>query len=564
MKLSWFSSVFTLCIVLGLITSSVLSGPVRRQTDLRDVPYWWGPKSNCKDRLPTGNAVTPSPTPTRAPTAVNSVAPTTPGTPTARPSPTSKPSPTSTPVPSEPPRQAFITRRGSTLYEGSQPFRFISVNVPSLLINGDKPDNGWVYPEPYEQDDQMRSVAGLGGRVARTYTLSVKYHITGANSYSERGFVALDNAIAAASRHGVRLIIPFINHDITAYGTGGDAYFYGSYAAFANLRGSRRAEAFFTDSVVIEDFKKFISYVLNRRNTVTGVRYGDDPTILAWQTGNELGGWEGAPAPAEWLSTIAAHIKSHAKQLVMDGTIGGTQRWRGLRDPNIDIFTNHYYGVNDKDPMRRHAQVAADSGKAFIAGEYGLTNPSTYVAIMDETLNNPNIAGSMIWSLRGHSINGGFFVHGEGKLDTTGAYDIVSYHVPGFPANTADKFGPEEATVIPALRQRALAIQGLPADTPHPTPIPPVLLSARNGQLRWRGSAWAAYYNIYRSSRRDGIESAEPLAAGVLDRFSAHRVLKEAMYTDGTGSQARYWYMIRAIGVEGQQSAPSNVIASRD
>ena len=31
-----------------------------------------------------------------------------------------------------------------------------------------------------------------------------------------------------------------------------------------------------------------MSYLLNRRNTITGVRYGDDPTVLAWETGNEM------------------------------------------------------------------------------------------------------------------------------------------------------------------------------------------------------------------------------------------------------------------------------------
>ena len=40
-----------------------------------------------------------------------------------------------------------------------------------------------------------------------------------------------------------------------------------------------------------------MAYVLNRRNTITGVRYGDDPCVLAWETGNELQyNWKGGTA----------------------------------------------------------------------------------------------------------------------------------------------------------------------------------------------------------------------------------------------------------------------------
>ena len=43
-----------------------------------------------------------------------------------------------------------------------------------------------------------------------------------------------------------------------------------------------------TDPELIGDYKNIITYVLNRKNTVTGVRYRNDKAILAWETGNEL------------------------------------------------------------------------------------------------------------------------------------------------------------------------------------------------------------------------------------------------------------------------------------
>ncbi|KAH9248013.1 hypothetical protein BASA81_014351 [Batrachochytrium salamandrivorans] len=67
----------------------------------------------------------------------------------------------------------------------------------------------------------------------------------------------------------------------------------------------KKPEEFFTDAQLIQDFKDLLTFILNRRNTVNGVRYGDDSSILGWQTGNELGSWEGQPPPAAWTIEIA-------------------------------------------------------------------------------------------------------------------------------------------------------------------------------------------------------------------------------------------------------------------
>ena len=45
---------------------------------------------------------------------------------------------------------------------------------------------------------------------------------------------------------------------------------------------------------------------------------GDDPAILAWETGNEL-----QNVPADWTTDIANYIKGLApRQLTMDGSYG--------------------------------------------------------------------------------------------------------------------------------------------------------------------------------------------------------------------------------------------------
>ena len=44
---------------------------------------------------------------------------------------------------------------------------------------------------------------------------------------------------------------------------------------------------FYTDPTIIGWYKEWIAHVLERTNTLTGVRYKDDPTIAMWELGNE-------------------------------------------------------------------------------------------------------------------------------------------------------------------------------------------------------------------------------------------------------------------------------------
>ena len=80
--------------------------------------------------------------------------------------------------------------------------------------------------------------------------------------------------------------------------------------------------------------------LLTHVNQYTGVAYKDDPTIMAWETGNELGGWmlNGGAPPAAWTLEIAAYIKSLApNQLVSDGTDGLQDESGNLENNGLDV-----------------------------------------------------------------------------------------------------------------------------------------------------------------------------------------------------------------------------------
>lgn len=108
-----------------------------------------------------------------------------------------------------------------------------------------------------------------------------------------------------------------------------------------------------TDVEMIESFKLIIDKLLNRVNSINGIRYGEDSSVLAWETGNEMNmGYR--PAPASWTIAIAKHIKSLAPHtLVMDGSFARTNDVVACYPPEVlasdfvDIISFHYYGSGD-------------------------------------------------------------------------------------------------------------------------------------------------------------------------------------------------------------------------
>lgn len=63
---------------------------------------------------------------------------------------------------------------------------------------------------------------------------------------------------------------------------------------------------------------------MQRINPYNGIAYKDDPTILAWETGNELGGYIEAEMwpPASWTRSVVSYIRAYdSNHLIIDGML---------------------------------------------------------------------------------------------------------------------------------------------------------------------------------------------------------------------------------------------------
>ena len=160
--------------------------------------------------------------------------------------------------------------------------------------------------------------------------------------FNEEAFQALDTVLAVAREKGIRVIIPFVDN----------WHWWGGVPQYAAFRG-KPAEAFWTDRQLIDDFQQTIHHLLTRVNRRTGIAYKDDPTILAWETGNEV------QCSHSWTRTIAAYIKRlDSKHLVLDGKQANILSQESIDNPDIDLLQTHHY-ERDSHEMATHVRQSA-------------------------------------------------------------------------------------------------------------------------------------------------------------------------------------------------------------
>ncbi|KAL4437017.1 hypothetical protein ABPG75_004156 [Micractinium tetrahymenae] len=164
-----------------------------------------------------------------------------------------------------------------------------------------------------------------------------------------------------------------------------------------------------------QQVKDYFSAIVNRRNSITGVLYRDDPTIFSWDLLNEPRcKYCGTQAVDSWYGDMSAHLKSIDPNHMVttgaegffaegdtyedlnpgtDGTLWGPRSGQDFRanhaHPDIDYAIMHMWVDNWRvgdslDWGRRwiesHMQVAGELGKPLVMEEFGKAAPEARIS----------------------------------------------------------------------------------------------------------------------------------------------------------------------------------------
>jgi mannan endo-1,4-beta-mannosidase len=438
----------------------------------------------------------------------------------------------------------FVTVQGDKLMDENGEIKFISFNIPCLHYNEDnmafEQTNPWRLSDEFEINDALEAVRQMGGQVIRTYTLSVRCkgedpniprHITAPGEFNEEAFKTLDIVLAAANKKGIRVIIPILDN----------WKWWGGVQALADFR-NKSTDSFWTDKQLFDDFKDIVVYLANRTNTITGVKYKDDKTILAWETGNEL------TCPAAWTAKAAALIKSvDQNHLVIDGYHSNYFRDESLADANVDILTTHHYSTNAQDSVHQIKKNAAKckDKKPYFIGEFGFL-PTKDIRTILNTVIEQDTSGALIWSLRFRNRDGGFYWHHE----PLGGDLFKAYHWPGFESGSAY----DEKNLMGLMRSKAFAIRNMKVPDIE-IPAAPVMLDILdNAHISFQGSAGAESYIVERATEPNGTWTV----AG--DNVSDSDVQYRPLFNDINAPLGKgCYYRVKAKNIAGVSEA-SNVV----
>lgn len=293
--------------------------------------------------------------------------------------------------------RGFVRRQGAELTLDGLPFRVGGTNLYYL-------QQLFAYAERGERDAEATALEALEGVVCMGLPMVRIWAFneaqdrsairTGPDRFSEVGLRGLDRAVAEAKARGIRLILTLTNNWPE----------YGGLPAMAAWIG-RSKDDFFFDRRFQALWTAYVDLLAERVNVYTGLRYRDEPAIVAWELGNEFRcpRCAGSTALVDTLNFLAAYAKAaFPNHLVADGGEGfddepslypaltnsypvsgslGASFHRLASLEALDLVSYHFYprawgldpGFDATVWIERHEALARAVDKVAYLGEYGLS-----------------------------------------------------------------------------------------------------------------------------------------------------------------------------------------------
>jgi mannan endo-1,4-beta-mannosidase len=244
------------------------------------------------------------------------------------------------------------------------------------------------------------------------------------------GMQKIDFLITEAKKRQLRLIIAFLDFWDFTGGIQQIAAWYGKGSEFRSpLPHMRDDYFFFTDPRMIKDYHHWVAYVVNRVNPQTGLRYRDDPTIMAWDVANEATA-KPDQLRFQWTTEMAAYIKQQdPNHLVTSGNDNLDVEKFDISTSTIDFGTWHgypkYRGINvDQFDLLipQYCDAAVLYQKPVLLEEFGyarsnLDQIAAYAKWLNTISKDPNCAGWVVWKLVSHQQNGQYPIDNYDQFD---------------------------------------------------------------------------------------------------------------------------------------------------
>jgi mannan endo-1,4-beta-mannosidase len=348
----------------------------------------------------------------------------------------------------------FVTRKGSQLMLGNKPFRFVGSN------------NYYMHYKDHAMiDSVINSASDMGVKVLRVwgfldgntdgsqtamqYAMGKYMDDPDAPSNLTNGFSSLDYTIEKAKEKNIRIVVVLTNN-------WGDFGGMNKYVSWENQKlgtNTLTHDDFYTNTDIKNAYKAYVNHMLNHTNSLTGLAYKNDPTIMTWELANEPRNDSDKTGNTllNWVQEMSGYIKSldpHHLVAVGDegffnrqsGGFNGDGSWayngysgvdwdRLIKVSTVDYGTFHMYpegwGIKlenidnwGKQYILDHLAAGKKAKKPVVLEEYGISGSSVYNRQMiyddwNNTMLKNGGTGSMFWILTGIDDSSGADVNGN-------------------------------------------------------------------------------------------------------------------------------------------------------
>ena len=304
--------------------------------------------------------------------------------------------------------ELFIKKNGASLLLGKNIFLPKGVNSYDLA-----------YKSTQQIDNALKNLSELGVNTVRFWLFgdgNEDGFQPQVGVMNEDRFENADYLIAQATKYNIRLI-PVLLNNWTDYG--GEQ----QYLKWIGV-GPNNQEAFYTNPKAMQLFENYINHVLSRKNTVNGLAYSEDPTIMAWEIINEprFSADNDSQVFVQWFSEITNYIKqqdsNHLITVETDTNFVNQNRQLEVRNLCgallVDICSAHIYlNIEGRDVyadknevesnLQQYIKVTNEDDKPFILGEIGVSKATLPfnekpLGVLNDILSSSKGVGALIWN----------------------------------------------------------------------------------------------------------------------------------------------------------------------